>query len=230
MCGRYSESKKAKAVIKRFEVEVDEKKYKPNYNASPGDVLPVITNKDPQHLTFMLWSILPHWSKDRKIAYKTFNAASETLTQKPSFRSLLTTKRCLVPASGFYEWKDVTPQETDMFGQPLPKSKTKKEKQIYFINLKSDELFAMAGLWEEWVDHKTGEIVPSFTIITTAANELVKPIHPDRMPVILTRETEKLWLDDSLSQEQLLALLMPYEAQEMIAMPIPGIVDFPNPI
>lgn len=228
MCGRYSESEKLEVIEERFDLQID-KKYKPNYNASPGNVLPVIINKAPKKLTFMQWTLLPHWSKERKIKYSTFNAKAEELTDKPSFRSLITTKRCLVPASGFYEWKDVTAQEMDMFGQPIVKPKTKKEKQIYFINLKSDELFAMAGLWDEWVDQKTGEVVPSFTIITTAANELVKPIHPERMPVILTRETEKLWLDDSLSKEQLLALLTPYEAQDMKAMPIPGIVDFPNP-
>ncbi|QMU30150.1 SOS response-associated peptidase [Adhaeribacter radiodurans] len=228
MCGRYSETKDINVLEERFDLQID-KKYKPNYNASPGNVLPVITNKDPKNLTFMQWTLLPHWSKERKIKYSTFNAKAEELTEKPSFRSLITTKRCLVPASGFYEWKDVTPEETDMFGQRLPNPKTKKEKQIYFINLKSDELFAMAGLWDEWIDQKTGEIVSSFTIITTTANELVKPIHPERMPVILTRETEKLWLDNSLSKEQLLALLTPYEAQEMKAKPLPGIVDFPNP-
>ncbi|PSR56065.1 hypothetical protein AHMF7605_22465 [Adhaeribacter arboris] len=228
MCGRYAESEDVDVLEERFDLQIDQK-YKPNYNASPGNVLPVITNKDPKQLTFMKWSILPHWSKTREIKYSTFNAKAEELTEKPSFRSLITSKRCLVPCTGFYEWKDVTTPEKDMFGQPIAKPKTKKEKQIYFINLKSDELFAMAGLWDEWVDQKTGEVVPSFTIITTTANELVKPIHPERMPVILTRETEKLWLDDSLSKEQLLALLTPYESQEMKAMPIPGITSFPNP-
>ena len=146
MCGRYSESEDIDVLEERFDLQID-KKYKPNYNASPGNVLPVITNKAPKHLTFMQWTLLPHWSRERKIKYSTFNAKAEELTEKPSFRSLITTKRCLVPASGFYDWKDVTTQEVDMFGQPIPKPKTKKEKQIYFINLKSNELFAMAGLW-----------------------------------------------------------------------------------
>jgi len=135
-----------------------------------------------------------------------------------------------VPTSGFYVWKDVTPQQFDMFGQPLPKPKTKKEKEIYYINLKDDNLMAFAGLWDEWVDHQTGEVIPSFTIITTQANELVKPIHPERMPAKQDRDKEKLWLSDNLTKEELLDLSRPFESDKMKALHIPGIVDFPNPI
>src|SRR3712207_1443137 len=119
MCGRYSETKNLAELEKRFELELEEEDYQTTYNASPGMVLPVITNTDPKHLTFMKWSLLPHWAKTKDFKFSTFNAKAEELTEKPSFRSLITTKRCLVPASGFYEWKDVTPEEKDLFGQPI---------------------------------------------------------------------------------------------------------------
>ncbi|RDC64630.1 SOS response-associated peptidase [Adhaeribacter pallidiroseus] len=228
MCGRYSETEDLEAIEERFDVRIEEP-YQPSYDARPGDVLPVITNTDPKHLTFMKWSILPHWAPTRDFKYDTFNAKSEELTWKPSFRSLITTKRCLVPASGFYEWKDVTPVEKDMFGQVITKPKTKKQKEIYFINLKDENLLAFAGLWDEWVDTSSGEVVRSFTIITTRANELVKPIHPERMPVILDRDIEKLWLSNDLSKQELLDLLQPFDAAKMQARPIPSIAAFPNP-
>ncbi|QNF31333.1 SOS response-associated peptidase (plasmid) [Adhaeribacter swui] len=228
MCGRYSEAKELAELAERFDLELEDgEDYQTTYNASPGSVLPVITNTDPKHLTFMKWWLLPHWSKTREFRYETFNAKAEELTWKPSFRSLLTTKRCLVPATGFYEWKDITPVEKDMFGQVITKPKRKKEREIYFINLKKEHIFSFAGLWDEWVDPQSGEVIRTFSVITTAANELVKPIHPDRMPIILPREAEKYWLDTGLSQAEVLNLLQPYEASLMQSQPLKAIDCFP---
>lgn len=224
MCGRYSEVKDLEALEERFEVSLEKEDYQPTYNASPTMNLPVITNTDPSHLSFMQWSLIPHWSKTREIKYTTFNAQAERLTEAASYKSLVTTKRCIVPAAGFYEWKDVTLTQSDLLGQPKT-TKSKKVKQPYYINLKDDQLFAFAGLWDEWVDKSTGEVLHSFTVITTEANELVKPIH-DRMPVILPKEAEKVWLEGNLPKEDLLGLLQPYNAAEMQAKPIAAIDSF----
>jgi putative SOS response-associated peptidase YedK len=125
------------------------------------------------------------------------------------FRSLLGSKRCLVPADGFFEWQV-----------------TEHGKVPFRIMLKSEVLFTFAGLWDEWADKSTGEVLHTFTIITTEANELVKPIH-DRMPVILSPETEELWLDEHETQEDLLALLQPYAASKMKAYAVSPLVNSP---
>lgn len=117
--------------------------------------------------------------------------------------------RHLVPADGFYEWQ-VTGQG----------------KVPHRIQLQSEELFSFAGLWDEWTDRDTGEVLHTFAIITTEANELVKPIH-DRMPVILTPEAEELWLNENESQLDLLTMLAPYEAGEMKAYPVSPLVNSP---
>ena len=125
------------------------------------------------------------------------------------FRTLLKSKRCLVPANSFFEWQ-----------------KTGQGKVPYRIMLKSEELFSFAGLWDAWTDKETGEVLHTFSIITTDANELVRPIH-DRMPVILSPEAEELWLDEHESKEDLLSLLVPYKADEMKAYPVSPLVNSP---
>ncbi|WP_083919488.1 SOS response-associated peptidase [Pontibacter roseus] len=151
----------------------------------------------------------PFWAKDAKAVKRAINARAETLAEKPSFRSLLNSKRCLVPADGFFEWQ-VTGQG----------------KVPYRILLKNEELFTFAGLWDEWADKGTGEVLHTFTIITTEANDVVRPIH-DRMPVILSPEAEELWLDEHEPQEDLLALLRPYKGEEMKAYPVSPLVNSP---
>ncbi|GGG18291.1 hypothetical protein GCM10011323_23090 [Pontibacter amylolyticus] len=138
---------------------------------------------------------------------RSINARAETLTEKPSFRNLLISKRCLVPADGFYEWQ-VTPQG----------------KVPYRILLKNEELFSFAGLWDEWLDKSTDEVLHTYTIITTNANDIVKPIH-GRMPVILSPEAEELWLGEHETQEALLALLNPYNSEELKAYPVSPLVN-----
>lgn len=191
MCGRYTLVKKAEEVAKRFKVEVGAA-YKPRFNAAPTQLLPVITADAPEGISWFYWGLIPSWSKNKSISTKLINARAETLAEKASFKTALQKRRCLVPADGFYEWKPVS----------------KKGKVPYRITLLNEELFAFAGLWEEYEDEE-GDIVHTFTIVTTQANATLRSIH-ERMPVILTREAEAQWLDKKADPHQLSQILQPY--------------------
>ncbi|WP_242917400.1 SOS response-associated peptidase [Pontibacter liquoris] len=208
MCGRYSVAPKPKGDSKAARLLAQSMK-EGRFNAAPSQALPVITNEQPDQVQFFSWGLQPFWAKDAKAVKRSINARAETLTEKPSFRKLLTSKRCLVPADGFFEWQ-VTPQG----------------KVPHRILLKNEELFSFAGLWDEWLDRGTGEVLHTYTIITTEANEVVRPIH-DRMPVILSPEAEELWLDEHESQEELLSLLHPFQAEQMKAYPVSPLVNSP---
>lgn len=206
MCGRYSvlakpkgKSKAAKLLAKSLQ--------EAHYNAAPSQHLPVVTNEQPDVIQFFSWGLQPFWANDAKAVKRAINARAETLAEKTSFRKLLDSKRCLVPADGFFEWQ-----------------KTDHGKVPYRILLKDEDTFSFAGLWDEWLDKSTGEILHTYTIITTEANDLVKPIH-DRMPVILSPEAEELWLHAHESQEELLTLLKPYDANQMKAYPVSPLVN-----
>ena len=185
---------------------------KPRFNISPSQNSPtVIVNQDNRELRMMRWGLVPFWAKDISIGYKMINAKSETLNEKPSFRKSFKDKRCLVLADGFYEWKK-------------PDKKTKIP--LRFV-LKSRELFAFAGLWDQWKNPE-GEILLSFTIITTHANELMTPIH-DRMPVVLHEKDESKWLDPEFKDtERLKSLLQPYPSDMMEAYEVSSIVNSPK--
>ena len=204
MCGRFSLSANEAELNLRFEIEGGEAPYVPRYNGAPTQMLAVITGEKPHRLSYHRWGLIPPWAKDISIGNKMINARAETITEKASFRTPLFSKRCLVPADGFYEWQ----QDTG--------------KQPYRIFVKSSALFAMAGLWERWKS-PAGEVVDSFNIITTEANEFMKPIH-NRMPVILKREDEKTWLGSKDSAE-ILKLLRPYPAEDMDAYPVSKLVN-----
>lgn len=195
MCGRYTLVKKAEEVAKRFKVEVSTH-YKPRYNAAPTQLLPVITSDAPEGLSWFYWGLIPAWSKDKAISHKLINARAETVEDKASFRTALKQRRCLIPADGFFEWKPVS----------------KKGKIPYRITLMNEVLFSFAGLWEEYEDDE-GDTVQTFTIITTQANSTLENIH-DRMPVILSREAESLWLDKTTSPEKLKEVLKPYDRDQ----------------
>jgi putative SOS response-associated peptidase YedK len=146
--------------------------------------LPVVCSDDPSMIRLFTWGLIPYWSRDseyaREIRMKTFNAKAETLAEKPSFRNSLNRKRCLVLTNGFYEWQTMG-----------------KEKIPYFIGLKNQSSFALAGLYDKWTDPSTGEILNTFSVITTRANPMMEEIHnlKKRMPVILSPEGEQLWLN-----------------------------------
>ena len=195
MCGRYTLVKPAKEISDRFGVEVG-KNYQPRYNAAPTQLMPVITADAPQGLSWFYWGLIPAWSKDKSVSLKLINARAETLEEKASFRNALKRRRCLVPADGFYEWKVVG----------------KKSKVPYRITLLQEELFAFAGLWEEYEDEE-GQMVHTFTIVTTEANSALQSLH-SRMPVVLSRQAEKAWLSPDTDPKDLSALLQPYSASK----------------
>lgn len=213
MCGRFTLTATFTEIINRFEIEaaIQEEIYNPNFNAAPSQqVLSVINDGTKNRLGYLRWGLVPSWAKDEKIGYKMINARAETLTEKPSFRNAFKKKRCIVIADSFYEWK----RHDD-------KSKTPMR-----IKLKSDNLFAMAGLWEHWKS-PSGESVYSCTVITTKPNELVKDIH-DRMPVILEPENEKLWLGSDTAADDLIKLLRPLDESLMEAYEVSSLVNSPK--
>jgi putative SOS response-associated peptidase YedK len=214
MCGRFSLTD-IDSIFSRFGVIISKdinKKITPHYNIAPTQKIPVIyKNKNQENkIEFMKWGLVPFWAKDPKIGYKMINARAETLTQKPSFKHLLKSKRCLVPSSGFYEWKRID-----------------ERKVPYYIGIKNSKIFSFAGLYDNWKD-SVGNELKTFTIITTNSNNTLKPIH-NRMPVILEREFEEDWLDvkthdfDSLKQ-----MLKPYPDDKMIAYAVSTEVNNPS--
>ena len=169
---------------------------KPRYNIAPTQsvMTVIVTPQLQRQFQFMRWGLIPSWAKDMKIGSKTINARSETVAEKPAFRSAIKHRRCLIIADGFYEWQ---PQG--------------KKKQPYYFTMANSEPFAFAGLWENW-ESPEGENIVSCSIITTAANETVQPVH-DRMPVILPDTAWEEWLDPAVnSAQQVLPLLKPYAA------------------
>jgi len=210
MCGRYS-------LIfiddlgKRFRIFDPTLGIRSHFNIAPSQMMPVIVQQHEQvEMVMMQWGLIPHWVKDPKKLMHPINAKAETLAEKPMFSGLLKNKRCLVPASGFYEWR-----------------KDGKRKIPYYIHLKESPLFAIAGLYDVWYDafnmaHLT------YTIITTDANDLVAPLH-DRMPVILKQEDENRWLaTDAPSSDEMKKILGPYPPGEMDAYPVSSRVNSPE--
>ncbi len=206
MCGRYTLIPNDK-FYDRFEVENRLYQLQSRYNIAPGQTLPVITRNSPNQVQLMRWGLIPFWAKDPKIAYRTINAKAETLATKPAFRSSFRTKCCLIPASGFYEWKKLD----------------SKRKQPFYFHLKNNEMFSFAGLYDVWKNEK-GEEIKTYTIITTTANETVKEVH-ERMPAILEKESENIWLDKQTPVEKLQQILKPFPADKMTCHPVSSIVN-----
>ena len=206
MCGRFSIAEFA-GIEERFQLEIEFPDLKPNYNAAPSQDIPVILNKGSSQLALFKWGLIPYWAKDPSMGHKMINARAETVDEKPSFKTCLQRKRCLVVADGFYEWK-----------------KEGATKRPHRITLKNKELFGFAGLWDTWKS-LTGEIINSCSIITTTPNELMEPIH-NRMPVILPREVEQVWLDEGITDSTFLkSLLVPYMADLMNAYEVSSFVN-----
>jgi putative SOS response-associated peptidase YedK len=183
MCFHSKQSKSAQTLQNRFKAKFEHiEEYQPSiYNGFTFPKTPVIIDKEPEIIKMYQWGLIPHWAKDNGIRKNTLNARIETIKEKPSFRNSVN-KHCLVLADGFYEWKWL-----DEKG---------KNKQKYLITLPDDEAFAFAGLYSEWVDTDTGEIINTYTILTTEAKDLMREIHNSkmRMPVILNKEEEHAWL------------------------------------
>ncbi|MFZ4412508.1 MAG: SOS response-associated peptidase [Bacteroidales bacterium] len=186
MCFHSKQSQKAQVLENRFRAKfLDTDQFVPTnlYNGFSYPQTPVITNKDPDIIQLFHWGLLPNWATDISFRKNTLNAKIETIKEKPSFRNSIH-HRCLVLLDGFYEW-----QWLDEKG---------KQKQKYLITHPNNEAFAMAGLWNTWTDRQTGEIMNTYTILTTVANEAMSIIHNSkkRMPMILQPEEECLWLEN----------------------------------
>jgi putative SOS response-associated peptidase YedK len=179
MCGRYVITTAPQAIRQWFATQGTLPNFPQHYNAAPGQDLPVIRlhrETGERVLAMLRWGLIPYWSKDPKIAWKCINARGETVKTMSAFRSAYQSRRCLVPADAFFEWKA-----------------NGKTKQPYAIALRNREPFAFAGLWESWKDPKMDEWLRTFTILTTTPNELVASLH-DRMPVILSPASYDRWL------------------------------------
>ena len=208
MCGRYSLKADIAQLAMRFEFAADEAIHEPAYNIAPMQQVLTVTNDGELRAEYMRWGLIPFWAKDAKIGYRMINARGETVAEKPSFRTALRKRRCLILADGFYEWQKLGG----------------KQKRPMRIVLKSGEPFAFAGLWETWKDPE-GEMVKSCTIITTAANDFLRPIH-DRMPVILPQESESFWLDKDVEDPlALTSVIAPYPESEMEAFEVSPLVN-----
>lgn len=206
MCGRYTLAKPLKVIESHFGPLHINLEYRPSYNIAPSQLSPVvINNSEGRELAAMKWGLVPSWSKDEKMKF--INARSETAHEKPSFKNSLKSKRCLIPADGFIEWRGV-------------------EKQPCYIYLKNQTLFSFAGLWSTWKNPK-GVSLNTYTILTTAANEKLAPIHA-RMPIILPSEHYETWLAKNSSLDTLRNLLTAYPSEEISFHPVSKEVNSPK--
>jgi putative SOS response-associated peptidase YedK len=211
MCGRFVFHADWNVVQQEFSLASSPVDFAARYNIAPTQHVPVITNENPHELSLYRWGLIPSWAKDAAIGNKMINARADGIDEKPSYRSAFKRRRCIVPASGFYEWQK---------GEG-------KTKTPMFIHLKDQDVFGLAGLWEVW-KNADGEILRTFTIITTDANDFMRPIH-DRMPVILHRKDYEKWLaPDEVPADKLLPLLKPFESSKMTAYEVSRAVNTPS--
>ena len=207
MCGRARLSSDVSEIKLVFSIppERPPPNFAASWNVAPTDSLPVVrydARAGERSLDVMRWGLVPFWAKDIKVGFSNINAKAEGVDTRPAFREAFQRRRCLVPLDNFYEWK-----------------KLGKDRQPYAVALADRRLMAMAGLWESWRS-PAGERLRSFAIVTTAANELLAPVH-DRMPVILGPENWPLWLGEApANPARLKALLVPYPADDMVIWPV----------
>ncbi len=204
MCGRYSLFHLPE-FIAEYQLALADL-MKPRYNIAPSQSVPAIINDRGLGVRELRWGLIPFWSKNKSTSL--INARAETVDEKPSFRQSFAKRRCLIPADGFYEWK-----------------KEGARKQPYRITLTDRKVFCFAGIWETWRS-PDGERISSCAIITTAANEMIRPIH-NRMPVVLTRDDESSWLDRDADHRALKSVLEPYDSELMHSYPISTRVNSP---
>ncbi len=198
MCGRFAVIKKFEEIAAYYDARsFGGEEWQGNYNVCPTQLVPVLVEEpDGRELRLMKWGLIPFWAKDKKIASSMINARSETVKEKPGFRDSFKNKRCVIPASGFYEWQKLT----------------SVKKEPYYFTPK-EGLFSFAGLWSSWISPVSIE-VETFSIITTEANELIKPIH-DRMPVMLGHNSWSAWMAKETKPNELQELMTPAPANQM---------------
>lgn len=214
MCGRFTLYHPFELLLERFQISYYQEElpldFTPRYNIAPTQpVIAAVHDGEKVRAGFMRWGLIPSWSKDSSIGSKMINARAETLQQKPSFKNLISRRRCIILASGFYEWKKLDASQ----------------KQPVYIHLDKHLPFAVAGLWDRWRDEQ-GNSFTTCTIITTQPNEMMADIH-DRMPVILSPENELKWLHPQQDWNTLADLLKPYPAK-MDYYPVMPTVNSPR--
>jgi len=206
VCGRFALAIPSWALAEFYELDYFSD-FTPKYNIAPTQQIFTINKESNERVgKIRSWGLISSWSKEPKIGSKMINARSETVTEKPAFKSAFRYRRCLIPALGFYEW-----------------NRKEKNKQPYYIRMRDGTLFTFAGLWENWKKVE-GKEIESCTILTTEANNVVNQIH-DRMPVILRHEDFDLWLDSHSNIELLKPLLIPYSSEKMQMYPVNSYVN-----
>jgi putative SOS response-associated peptidase YedK len=195
MCGRYRLSRRKQAIDEYFSTDPTGADWTPRYNISPTQSVPIVRQNPKQPtrtLSLVRWGLIPSWTKGATIGSGVINARAETAANKPSFSEALRQRRCLIPADGFYEWQ-----------------RTATGKQPYCFEVSDNEVFAFAGLWEQWRSPGANP-VQTCAILTTTANQIMSDVH-DRMPVILSPDSYDLWLDPGFGNvADLTDLLKPY--------------------
>ena len=211
MCGRFALYSSLDEIKEVFGIQQVDFQPEASYNIAPSQAVAVVVRHNGHnHLQRMIWGLVPSWAKDASSGARLINARAETLHQKPSFRRPLLSQRCLIVADGFFEWQ-----------------KREEGRRPMFIHMKSRRPFGMAGLYDIWQPPE-GERLISCTIITTQANDVVRPIH-DRMPAIIPASHYSQWLDPSPQPvPHLLGLLKPYPAQEMSAYAVSRLGNSPH--
>jgi putative SOS response-associated peptidase YedK len=211
MCGRVPVKDSPEKLIEIFgklrDMDLLDELDLPQFNIAPSQYLPSIRVGDDgiDEWALLKWGLTPSWSKDAGNPYKTFNARAETVEQLASFKGPFRSKRCLIAASGFYEWKKLDA----------------KQKQPYFIGMADGNPLSFAGLWDRWVSKQSGEVLESCTIVTTSPNRLMAELH-DRMPVIVSPEERSVWLHGSPDEAR--HVLRPYDPDEMTAYKVSSYV------
>jgi putative SOS response-associated peptidase YedK len=209
MCGRFTLEPTA-TFYERFQIANRLDALIPRYNIAPGQMVPVVISQSPNRLVLMRWGLIPRWAKDQKSSYKMINARIETITERPSYRHLLAGNRCLVPASGYYEWKAEG-----------------REKIPYYIHPAQGSFVAFSGLYDTWKDTK-GEEIQTFTIVTRDADEHMARLH-NRMPVVLAPEDEQAWLAPHLTiPSQAVEILARSACVPLGAYPVSRMVNKPS--
>jgi putative SOS response-associated peptidase YedK len=212
MCGRFTLIGQDQFLAREFGVS-DIPLLLPRYNIAPSQHVTAVrasSTGSGREIAFLRWGLIPSWSKDPALGNRLINARAETAQEKPSFRNAFRRHRCLIPASGFYEWQ-----------------RQERGKQPYYIRMHDDRIFAFAGLWDRWEGPDEGAI-ETCTILTTAANAVLAPIH-DRMPVIIPPTAYSQWLDPELRDgESLSSLLVPFPPEDMLAFPVSPRVNAPT--
>jgi putative SOS response-associated peptidase YedK len=207
MCGRMTQQRPTSELAEIFDAEDRVDAPGGRFNVAPTDDAAVVVQRDDHRaITAYRWGLIPHWSDTPKTGNRMFNARAETIDRQPAFRYAFQKRRCLVPVDAYYEWQ-----------------RAGDVRQPYAITRPDGRPIALAGLWAGWKDEDTGEVIRSFTIVTTAANAMMAPIH-DRMPVVIPEEHWDAWLDpartDAEALAELKALLVPTPDGELELYPV----------